>query len=124
MKKMTRKEMWKRFDQIKKDHPNERDVQSIKFFLLHREYYGQIVKKFNILPPLHLIDLCREDLRFGDAHFNRSTRISMWPRLSVYQNKDIHRFMRELGDSLSLANEVCISKEAMRQFLESDPPRT
>lgn len=81
----------------------------------HRKYYGQFVTPATISTVVYAIGA--EKIRASiNEHFNDIPLI-MWDRIAPMLPGS--GGFREAGDYYTLANGVCLAKEAARQWLET-----
>ena len=80
--------------------------------------YSQYMRQFTkyVIPPKELLELAKEST---DPHFN-DIRLDEWDFYAILctQKPEILTKLEEAGDWWTLANGVCILKEAVRERLE------
>ena len=87
-------------------------------FALHREYQAQFVTPELIAAVVSRIG--REALRDStDPHLN-DIPLGRWDQLAPSVRFLIEKPLRDAGDCYSLSMAVCTTKEAARQWIESE----
>lgn len=87
-------------------------------FGLHRSYYAQFVTPALQQAVVSRFGLAELDAALtADKHMN-SIPLAQWDRMEPIVRSHCDRAMRAAGDSASLANAVCVLKEAARQAVE------
>lgn len=80
----------------------------------HREYYAQFVTPEIKVDILRIIGL-KALMASTDPHLN-DIQLGTWDGIC----SNAHHKMREAGDFLTMAGNVCIAKEAARQIIEEN----
>lgn len=86
----------------------------------HREYYGQFVTKETIARVVRHIGKDRL-LKSADEHLN-DIPLELWDMLPLFSSQ--FKWFEEAGDWVSLSSQVCVNKEAARQFIEREKAGT
>lgn len=82
----------------------------------HRDYYGQLVTEQMIAFVAWYIG--RDALMSSTDSFLNDIPLGSWTRLALRSKFDIP--FESLGDFYSRAGEICVLKEAARQYIESE----
>lgn len=81
----------------------------------HSEYYAQFVTDATINKVVKSIGKSNL-LKSTDEHLN-DIPLAQWDAITMLANTSAT--LKQCGDYLTLAGQVCIAKEAARQFIES-----
>lgn len=85
----------------------------------HHEYYAQFVTDYHLNTVGNRVNIERlaEDYKNGDVNLNSRYGLRIWDAIHMLTTDTIAK-LRELGDSPSIAGNVCIAKCAAMILIE------